>query len=125
MLLPVTFAIWQTIYARANTYARGAVKVLDALRTLRRQPVIEVAGLQYRTGRGRIFVVLNEVRTGDVLEIGLVLEDGRFFRRGSSTDLSIAETMEAVARHDHEELGRFFNSLYEHVRETGAALPTD
>lgn len=104
---------------------REAPNLQNALRTLAQQPVVEVAGLQYRTGRGRIFVVLNEARTGDVLEIGLVLEDGRFFRRGSSTDLSIQEAMEAFGRQDHEALGRFFNSLFEHVRQTGAALPPD
>ena len=104
---------------------RDVPTFISALLTLRRQPAMEVAGLQYRTGRGRIFVVLNEVRTGDVLEVGLVLEDGRFFRRGSSTDLNIAEAMEAFARHDHDELVRFFNSLFEHVRQTGGELPAD
>jgi hypothetical protein len=102
---------------------REAPTIRAALQVLARQPCIEVAGFQYRTGRGRIFTVLNEKRVGDVPEIGLTLEDGRFYRMGVSTDLNIEKFMLAFAQHDHEEIDRFFNALYEHARHTGGVYP--
>ena len=44
---------------------RRARDLRSAVRLLARQPAIEVAGLRYITGRGRIFVLLNEVRVGE------------------------------------------------------------
>ena len=102
---------------------REAANLAHALLVLANLPCIEIAGLQYRTGRGRVFVVLNQVRLQDVLEIGVVLEDGRFDRRGSTTDLSITEVLAAFSRHDHEAIDRFFSSLFEHLNQTGGALP--
>lgn len=102
---------------------REAPTLHAALQVLTRQPCIEVAGLQYRTGRGRVFILLNEKRVGDVLEIGLMLEDGRFYRMGISTDLNIEKVMLAFANHDHEEIDRFFNALYEHAKQTGGVFP--
>lgn len=95
---------------------RDAADLAAAIRLLAVAPNIEVAGLEYKVGRGRHFVVLNRVRPGDRLEIGLVLPDGRFMRLGSTTDLSIEEAMTAFGKHDREAIDRFFNSLNEHLR---------
>ena len=54
----------------------------------------------------------------------MVLEDGRFHRLGTTTDLSIEAVMRAFGEADREAIDRFFNSLYEHLRATGAVFPT-
>jgi hypothetical protein len=102
---------------------RDAQDLTTALRTLARRPSIEIVGFKYRTGGGRHFVILNQPRPGDTQEIGVVLEDGRFTRRGSTTDLGIAEVMQAFAKQDRQAIDRFFNSLIEHVKQTGGAFP--
>lgn len=96
-----------------------------ALRILSREPSIEMAGLRYSSRRGRHYVRLNEVMPGTVLEVGLVLEDGRFYRRGSTADLSNDEAMLAFANRDTEQIDRYFNGLFEHVRQTGGAFPPE
>lgn len=104
---------------------REASSFEHALRVLSRQPSIEIAGLRYSSRRGRHYVRLDEVQPGTILEVGLVLEDGRFFRRGSTADLSNEEAMLAFANHKTEEIDRYFNGLFEHVRQTGGALPPE
>jgi hypothetical protein len=94
-----------------------------ALRVLARQPAIEVAGLTHAVGRGRVFVLLNRPRPDEDLEIGLVLEDDRFQRYGTAGDLSIERMLTAFANAEHEQIQRFFNSLFETVNATGGALP--
>lgn len=101
-----------------------APNLATAVQTLSRQPAVEVAGLQYRTGRGRVFVVLNQRRPGHELEIGLVLEDERFLRMGSAGNMSIEAALGAFAEHKHEEIALFFNSLFENVRATGGVFPS-
>ncbi|MQA92484.1 MAG: hypothetical protein GEU90_20035 [Gemmatimonas sp.] len=94
-----------------------------ALAVLARQPAIEVAGLTHSVGRGRIFVHLDRPRVGEDLEIGLVLEDDRFQRYGTAGDLSIERMLAAFANAEHQQIQRFFNSLFETVNATGGALP--
>ncbi len=101
---------------------RSAPDLRVAVRTLSRRPAIEVAGFKYRTGGGRQFVLVSEPRPGDTPEMGLVLEDGRFHRLGSTTDLSIEALMRAFGDGDREAIDRFFNSLFEHLRATGAVF---
>jgi len=101
---------------------RRAPDLRTALRLLSRQPSVEVSGLRYTTGGGRIFVTLNQVRLGESLEVGVVLEDGRFWRTASVGNLHVEEAMEAFARQDHEAVGAFFNSLYEFVSATGGHI---
>lgn len=103
---------------------RSAPDLRVALRTLSRRPAIEIAGFKYRTGSGRQFVLVNEPRPGDTPAIGVVLEDGRFDRRGSTRDLSITALMRAFGEGDREAIDRFFNSLFEHLRATGGVFPT-
>jgi hypothetical protein len=104
---------------------RDAPGLRTALRTLARRPTIEIVGFKYRTGGGRHFVLLNEPRPGDIVEIGLVLEDGRFTRRGNTTDLGIEEVMHAFGNQDREAIDRFFNSLFEHAKQTGSVFARD
>ena len=101
---------------------REAPDLTTAIRTLARRPSVEVAGFKYRTGGGRHFVLVDEPRPGDVPELGVVLEDGRFHRLGSTTDLSIEALMRAFGAGDRDAIDRFFNSLFEHVRATGAVF---
>ena len=101
---------WRRVQIRAASGLRQGLRLLGV------PPVVEIAGLRYSTDRGRIFVTLNEVRRGDTLEIGVVLDDGIFDRRGSTTDMSIEELLEAFANHDHGAVELFFNSFYEHER---------
>ena len=96
-----------------------------ALRVLAQAPCIEIAGLEYRVGQGRILVDCNRVRAGARLEIGLVLEDGRFYRTASVGNMSIEALLVAICNHDHEGVSVFFNSLFENVRGTGGHLPSD
>ena len=102
---------------------RRAPNLRTALRLLARPPIIEVAGLRYTTSGGRIFVTLNQKRVGEDLEIGIVLEDGRFWRTASVGGLRLDAAMDAFAQHDHDALGVFFNGLYELVRPTGGHVP--
>jgi hypothetical protein len=101
---------------------REAPNLATAIRTLSRRPSIEIAGFKYRTGGGRHFVLVNEPRSGDVPELGVVLEDGRFHRLGSTTDLSIEAVMRAFGDADRPGIDRFFNSLFEHLRATGTVF---
>ena len=101
---------------------REAPDLTTAIRTLAKRPSIEIAGFKYRTGGGRHFVLVNEPRPGDVPELGVVLEDGRFHRVGSTTDLSIEAVMRAFGAGDRNAIDRFFNSLFEHLRATGAVF---
>jgi hypothetical protein len=101
---------------------REAPDLGTAIRTLARRPSIEIAGFKYRTGGGRHFVLLNDPRPGDVPELGVVLEDGRFDRRGTTTDLGIEALMRAFGEADLDAIDRFFNSLIEHLRPTGGVF---
>lgn len=101
---------------------REAPDLTTAIRTLSRRPNIEIAGFKYRTGGGRHFVLVDEPRPGDVPELGVVLEDGRFHRLGSTTDLSIEAVMRAFGEGNRNAIDRFFNSLYEHLRATGSVF---
>jgi hypothetical protein len=101
---------------------REAPDLTTAIRTLSRRPSIEIAGFKYRTGGGRHFVLVNEARPGDVPELGVVLEDGRFHRLGSTTDLGIEAVMRAFGEGDRDAIDRFFNSLFEHLRATGSVF---
>jgi hypothetical protein len=101
---------------------REAPDLTTAIRTLSRRPCIEIAGFKYRTGGGRHFVLVDEPRPGDVPELGVVLEDGRFHRLGSTTDLSIEALMRAFGEADRAAIDRFFNSLFEHLRATAAVF---
>jgi hypothetical protein len=97
-------------------------QLATALRTLGRQPTIELAGLEYRLGPGRIFVALDRMRVGEHLEIGLVLEDQRFWRAGSAGNMSLEALVAAFIQHDHEAIQLFFNSLFENVSATGGVF---
>jgi hypothetical protein len=50
------------------------------------------------------------------LHIGIVLENGRLKRRGSSADASIEGLLQAFSQHDTDAIERFFNALAEHTK---------
>jgi hypothetical protein len=108
---------WRRVQVRRASSLQVALKVLT------QPPAIEVAGLEYRVGRGRVFVALDRLRPGENLEIGLVLEDGRFFRTASVGNMSIEALLKAFVNHDHDGVSLFFNSLFENVRATQGHLP--
>jgi len=95
-----------------------------ALTVLSEPPSIEVTGLERRVGRGRSFVMLNRISPEEHLEIGLVLEDGRFYRTASVGNMSIEALLNGLATHDHDAVSLFFNSLFENVRATNGHLPS-
>ncbi len=95
----------------------------SALHLLARQPCIEVSGLRRRPGGGnRINVVIREPRGFSRLHIGIMLEDGRLERRGTSADASIEELMRAFSEHDREAIERFFNALMDHLKHGGGVF---
>jgi hypothetical protein len=101
---------WQRVRVRDSRDLRSA------LSTLAQQPCIEISGLRRRLAGDRIFVVLRDPGGFGRLHIGVVAEDGRLVRFGSSVDLSIEELLTAFSQHDHPAIGRFFNALVEHVK---------
>jgi hypothetical protein len=108
---------WRRVQLRESPNFRTALALLA------RQPCIEISGLRRRIGAERIYVVLQEPGGFERLHVGVVLEDGRLQRLGSSTDVSIEELVRAFAKHDREAIDRFFNALFEHVKQTGGAFP--
>ncbi|MBL7940695.1 MAG: SAVED domain-containing protein [Flavobacteriales bacterium] len=102
---------------------REAQDLKTAIVLLGREPKIEIAGLERTLERARVNILLNKKRVNDNLEIGLVLEDGRFERRGTSTALPLEQLLEAFAAHDQAGIDLFFNKLYEEMKGTGGALP--
>jgi hypothetical protein len=59
------------------------------------------------------------------LHIGIVLEDGRIVRKGSSVDASIEELLRALSQHDQSAIERFFDATFDHIKQTGGAFPVD
>jgi hypothetical protein len=104
---------------------RESPDLCKALRLLARQPCIEISGLHRRIGSERVFIVLHEPNGFDRLHIGIVLEDGRLERRGSSADASIEELLRAFSLHDQHAIERFFNAICDHVKQKGGAFPVD
>jgi hypothetical protein len=88
----------------------------STLNILAQQPCIEISGLRRRLAGERILVVLRDPGGFGRLHIGVVAEDGRLHRFGSSVDLSIEELLTAFSHHDHEAIGCFFNALIEHTK---------
>lgn len=104
---------------------RDSPNLRTALRVLARQPCIEVSGLRRRVSSERVFIVLHEPGGFERLHIGVVLEDGRLERRGSSADASVEELLRAFSLHNHSAIERFFNALWDHVRQNGGGFPAD
>lgn len=95
---------------------REVPDVRSALEILAQQPCIEISGLRRRLGGGRILVVIMDRGGFDRLHIGIVREDGRLQRLGSSADASIEELLQAFSHHDTSAIERFFSALMEHSR---------
>lgn len=97
--------------------------LLTCFRLLARPPAIEITGLEYHTDRRRIRVHLEKVRRGENLEIGVVLEDGRFLRMSSVGNVSLEALTKAFVDTDHEAIERFFSGFFDYARATGATYP--
>lgn len=95
---------------------REAPDLRSALEILAQQPCIEISGLRRRVACDRVFVVINDRGGFDRLHIGIVFEDGRLRRRGSTADASIEGLLESFSQHDRDTIERFFNALIEHVK---------
>ena len=106
---------------------REAPDLDTAVRTLSQPPTIEISGFQFRTGQGRLFVSPLDIRPNVNPEIGIVLEDHRFLRLGTTADLDISKLMRAFARARRDEIDQFFSTLFEHARARGdaAVFPVD
>lgn len=92
---------------------------------LSRPPVIEITGLEYQTDRRRIRLNLDKVRRGEHLEIGLVLEDGRFQRMASVGNVDIQSLVRAFIAKDHDTIERIFRGIFDYARASGAVYPKD
>jgi hypothetical protein len=101
---------WQRVKIRESPDLKSAIDLLA------RQPCIEISGLRHRLAGGRILVVLRDPGGFRRLHVGVVLDDGRFRRFGSSTDLGIEELLGAFSQKDHDAISRFFSALAEHVK---------
>jgi hypothetical protein len=101
---------WRRVQLRESRDVRSALALLA------QQPCIEISGLRRRLGGDRIYVALQDPGGFQRLHIGIVLEDGRLRRFGSSTDASIEELLRAFSQHDHVAIERFFSALIEHVK---------
>jgi hypothetical protein len=95
---------------------RDAPDLRSALETLGQQPCIEISGLRRRLAGGRVLVVVKDRGGFDRLHIGIVLENGRLKRRGSSADASIEGLLHAFSQHDTDTIERFFSALLEHMK---------
>jgi hypothetical protein len=95
---------------------RDAPDLCSALEILGQQPCIEISGLRRRLAGGRVLVVVKDRGGFDRLHIGIVLENGRLKRRGSSADASIEGLLQAFSQHDTNAIERFFNALAEHTK---------
>lgn len=110
---------WRRVQLRESPDLRTALKLLA------RPPCIEISGLRRRVSSERVFVVLHEPGGFERLHIGVVLEDGRLERRGSSADASIEELLRAFSLHDQSTIERFFNAIFDHVKQKGGAFPVE
>ena len=80
-----------------------------------RQPRIELGGLgQFARGR-RVFVRFDELDPTTYLELALVREDERLFRLTSGPNANLEELLAAFQEGKHEEIVRFFGTLFEMV----------
>jgi hypothetical protein len=95
---------------------REAPDLRTALEILAQQPCIEISGLHRRLAGARVFVVIKDRGGFDRLHIGIVLEDGRLKRHGSSADASIEGLLQAFSEHDTKTIERFFSALIERTK---------
>ncbi len=101
---------WRRVQLREAPDLRAALEILA------QQPCIEISGLRRRLTGGRVFVVIKDRGGFDRLHIGIVLEDGRLKRHGTSADASIEGLLLAFSEHDSKTIERFFSALFEHIK---------
>lgn len=98
---------WYWRFAVIEKSPQSQVSVLAA------SPHIEIAGLdQYLIG-ARHMVNLDSSRSGNELELAVVLADGQLVRIQASPSLRLAEMLTAFMDHDHETLKSMFRAVVE------------
>jgi hypothetical protein len=132
---PIQQTLWQERRIRRylnwfwrRVQIRRAPELADLLTVivlLGRPPVIEIAGLEYQTDTRRIRLNLRRVRPREQLQVGMVLEDGRFYRSATAGNMSLEALISAFISKDHEQVALFFNGLFENVRGKSGAYPSD
>lgn len=90
---------------------------------LSRPPAIEITGLEYQTDRRRIRLNLEKVRRDESLELGLVLEDGRFLRMSTVGNVDIHAMVRAFKAKDHDTIERIIRGIFDHARVSHAVYP--
>lgn len=94
---------------------KNATNLETAMLLFRQQPRIELGGLgQFARGR-RVFVRFDALDRSTYLELALVREDERLFRLTSGPNASLEELLAAFEKGKHEEIVRFFGTLFEMV----------
>ena len=84
-----------------------------ALRIFRRPPAIEIGGL-FQVVRGRrVIALLERLDSSTHLELGLVLENDRFFRVAPSPNTNLPALLHAFCKGEHESIKQFFRSVYD------------
>ena len=93
----------------------GAI-TLNALRTLARKPVVEVAGLHTRASGRRVEVDLERFLPHTDLEVAVILDDESLDRRGGGGGTDPRVLCQAMVARDHEGVKSYFRALERYAR---------
>lgn len=122
---PPPTRFWQTRRLRRylNWYWRReqiihAKTVTEAVDLLCEPPVIEIAGPVPSVDTRRYYADLERIRPS-ALELALVDNNNKLQRFPTSTNLPIAELLQAFRVRDRQGIDRFFKSLIDHARQRG------
>jgi len=104
----------------------GAPDLASSLRLLARQPCIEISGLKKKMGGGnRINLDLDGSKGVGHLQLGIMLEDQRLSRAGSTAYASIEALMRAFSNHQHDEIAKFFSATFDQLKNGGGVFVRD
>jgi hypothetical protein len=90
--------------------------VEDALRTLARKPVVEIAGLHTRASGRRVEVDLERFLPQTELEVAVILDDESLDRRGGGGGTDPRVLCQAMVSRDHEAAKSYFRALERYAR---------
>jgi hypothetical protein len=95
----------------------GEVRTVEeALRTLARKPVVEVAGLHTRASGRRVEVDLERFLPQTELEVAVILDDESLDRRGGGGGTDPRVLCQAMVARDHEGVKSYFRALERYAR---------
>lgn len=104
---------------------RRSANLAQALRLFRRQPHVELAGLQQFARGRRVLVRLDRQDASTQLELAIVLEDERLFRVQENPNASLAGLLKAFINGDHTDIRTFFATVFEGAKQMGGHLPAE